>query len=63
MLTSIERVLGVLCTLIGTVRKGQAFDAMKMKDLEVHLSFDTYVDWVFSFSLQDTQRCGDQIYV
>lgn len=30
---------GVGCTLVGAVRKGQAFDAMKMKDLEVGFKF------------------------
>ena len=30
---------GVGCTLVGAVRKGQAFDAMKMMDLEVRSSF------------------------
>ena len=30
---------GVGCTLVGAVRKGQAFDTMKMKDLEVGFKF------------------------
>jgi hypothetical protein len=33
---------GVGCTLVGAVKKGQAFDAMKMRDLKVVLLFLHY---------------------
>jgi hypothetical protein len=48
---------GVRCTLLGGVKKGEDFDAMKMRTLEVHTALFNHLDpFLTSISHYDTTR-------